>query len=558
MVKRIFSFLNKEVKGLHEAAYLLAFFALFSQVLALVRDRLLAGNFGASQTLDIYYAAFRIPDFIFISVASLVSVAVLVPFLIERMNKGEKEGKDFVDTMFSFFFLLIIFVSVVAYFLIPLLAGLIFDGFHGEVLEQIITLSRVMLLSPIFLGLSNFLASITQAHKRFFVYAASPVLYNIGIIIGVVFFYPVFGINGLAIGVVLGSVLHLLIQVPFVIEKKMFPKFNLVFDFRSVRDVVLISFPRTIALSLDHIATIVLTSLASFMTVGSISVFNFAFNLQSVPLSIIGVSYSTALFPTLSRHFTEGNKQRYMDVMKTALKHIIFWSIPVTVLFVVLRAQIVRTILGSGNFSWANTRLTAAVLALFVISAVAQSLTLLFVRAYYAGGNTRKPLIINFFFSFMIVLFAYVFTKIFYFFPEFRYFIESLFKVSGVVGTEVLMLSLGYTCSEFLNTAALWIAFEKDFKGFSKGVLNMTFQIFSASVLMGFVAYSFLNIFNNIFDINTLLGIFLQGFCSGIIGIAFGVFVLKLLKNKEIEEVWGTLHRKIWKTGVIVPEQESL
>ena len=116
MVKRVLKIFNKEISGLHEAAYLLAFFALMSQLLGLIRDRLLAYSFGASSTLDIYYAAFRIPDFIFVTAASIVSISVLVPFLIEKLDLGFDEGKKFINNIFSFFFILIFGTSLLTYF----------------------------------------------------------------------------------------------------------------------------------------------------------------------------------------------------------------------------------------------------------------------------------------------------------------------------------------------------------------------------------------------------------------------------------------------------------
>lgn len=558
MVKKIFNFLNKEIKGLHEAAYLLAFFAFLSQLLALVRDRFLAGSFGASQTLDIYYAAFRIPDLIFVSVASLVSVSVFVPFLVERLEKDREMTKKFIDNIFSFFFSLIIVVSAIVFLLMPVLVRSFFLGVDVGIQADTIVLSRIMLLSPILLGLSNFLASITQAHKRFLIYAVSPLLYNAGIIIGAVFFYPIFGISGLAYGVILGAFMHLMIQMPAVIGDKLFPKFRIPFDWAIIKEVVFISLPRTITLAFSQISTIILTSLASLMSVGSISVFNLSLNLQSVPISIIGVSYSTALFPTLSSFATNKDYNSFKLSIATAIRHIVFWSWPIIILFIVLRAQIVRTILGSGSFSWSDTRLTAASLAIFVISALAQSLILLFVRGYYSNGNTKKPLYINFVFAGLGVLFAFLAMKLFANFPLFRFFVESLFKVSDLKGTEVLMLPLGFVSAQILNIIVLWLSFEKDFKGISKGLFIPFFQSFSASIIMGFVTYLGLNLFGPIFGLTTVLGVFLQGFLSGILGIIVGIIILKLLKNKEIEEIWATLHKKIWKTKVIVPEQESL
>lgn len=547
MVKKFFNFFNKEINGLHEAAYLLGFFAFMSQLLALVRDRMLAATFGAGHDLDLYYSAFRIPDFIFVTVASLVAISVLVPFIIEKVNISTEESKKFINNIFSFFFLLIISVSLITFFLVPYLIPLIFKGFDASDFPELITLTRILLLSPILLGLSNFFGSITQVYKRFLIYSISPLVYNLGIIFGIIFLYPVFGLTGLVYGVVTGALLHLVIQIPFVIKQGMFPGFKLNFDFQSIKQVILLSIPRTFTLGITQITTIFLIAMATFMKEGSVAIFNFSFNLQSVPLAIIGVSYSIAAFPTLAKHFTSGSLEKFLAEIITSARHIIFWSIPVSVLFIVLRAQVVRTILGAGEFNWDNTRLTAAALALFAFSAVAQGLILLFVRGYYAMGNTKKPLIIGTISGVMIIALSYLFVKVFASCVMFQYFIESLFRVSGIEGTSVLMLPLGYTLAVFINCILLWICFNKQFVGFTKSLRNTLFHSFSASVIMGLVSYLSLNIFDNIFNINTTFGIFMQGFLSGIIGIIVGVIVLKLLKNKEIEEIWITLHHKIWK-----------
>lgn len=559
MVKKFFEMVGKEIVGLHEAAYLLAFFAFLSQILALVRDKLLAYNFGAGHILDIYYSAFRIPDLIFVSVASIVSASVLVPFFIDRFNNDGDRGRRFIDSIFSAFFFGIVAVSIATYFLIPNLTSILFPGFaNSEFLPDLILYSRILLLSPIFLGLSNFLSSITQMHKRFLIYALSPVLYNIGIIFGIVFLYPVIGISGLIWGVVIGAFLHMAIQIPFIIHKDTFPSLRLNFNWSDIKKVILISLPRTLTLSSNQLASFFLVSLASYMSGGTISVFSLAFNLQSVPMTIIGVSYSSAIFPTLSKFFVEKNRKEFLQQMIDSARHIVFWSIPITILFIVLRAQIVRTIYGAGQFDWADTRLTAAVLAIFVISVIGQSLILLFVRAYYAEGKTKKPLIINVFSGLLIVFFGYVLTKAFFAFPIFRFFLEDLFKVSGQIGTSVLVLPLAYSIGVLVNTYLHWHMFEKDYEGFSKPVVATLFQSFSASVIMGYVAFISLRFFNIFFPLTKAWNVFFQGFFAGILGIIVGIIILIILKNKEIEEIWRTLHHKFWKSNVVVPDQETL
>ncbi len=555
MVKGFLNFLNSEITGLHQAAYLLGFFAICSQILALFRDRILAAQFGAGNTLDLYYSAFRIPDILFVSIASMVSISVLIPFLVERFEKGKKEAKEFVDAVFSFFFLLIIVCGLVAFILAPYILKFIFPTFaDANSFSELVGLTRILLLSPVFLGFSNLLASITQVHKRFLIYAISPVLYNIGIITGILFLYPIFGLSGLGWGVVIGAFLHFCIQIPFIISQGMFPKFSIFLNFNTIKTVVFTSIPRTIAASANELSKLFLISMASFFVPGSISVFNFSLNLQSVPFSIIGVSYSLAAFPTLTRLFTGGDRASFLDQMITSVRHIIFWSIPVSVLFIVLRAQIVRTILGAGNFDWEDTRLTAAALSLFIISLVAQNLTNLFIRSYYSQGKTKIPLIMNVVSSILIVLSGFGLVKLFQNNIFFQNFIESIFKVNDIPGTVVLMLPLAFSLGTIVNLILHWVDFERSFKDFTSSIFRTTFHVFSSSVIMGFVTYKFLDIFSNFFNLDTLFGIFMQGALSGIVGIISAVFVLFLLKNRELSEVWGALHKKIWKTKVVIPD----
>lgn len=558
MVEKILNFMNKEWSGLHEAAMLLGSAAVASQVLALIRDRIFAHEFGAGAALDVYYASFRIPDFLFVSVASFVSVTVLIPFLIEKIGKQAEDGKEFLNNVFTVFFAVMVFVSIGIFFLIPKLTAILFPGILGDSRDTLIVLTRIMLLSPILLGLSNLLGSITQTARKFFVYALSPVLYNVGIIIGILCFYPVWGLPGLAYGVVLGALLHLLIQVPTVLRFGLFPRFSRKISFSEIKEVVYLSFPRTIGLSVNQVALLVLVSLASRMPEGSIAVFNFSFNLQSVPLAIVGVSYSVAAFPTLAHLFSKNETEKFINNIVAAARHIIFWSLPILVLFIVLRAQIVRTILGSGEFSWSDTRLTAAALALFAVSLVAQSLILLFVRGYYAAGNTKTPLLVNVISSALTVVFAYFLINVFEANLFFKHFMESLLRIENNQGSIMIMLPLAYSVGMIANALVLFWFFRNDFKAMPSFLRRTFMHSFLGAVTMGFVSYLFLGVFAKIFDINTFLGIFLQGFFSGVLGIVAGVMILKLMKNREIEEVGKALHSKFWKARAIAPDKEEL
>ncbi len=560
MQKKILTFFNKEFNGINEAALLLGGFAFISQILGLIRDRTLASHIGAGPVLDVYYAAFRVPDFIYISIASLASVTVLLPFLVCKIKDDDKSNaRTFLNNIFSAFMVFMVITSLIIAILMPYIARYIAPGFSESQLSSLVTTSRIMLLSPIFIGLSNMIGSVTQLFKNFFVFSLSPIFYNLGILFGIIYFYPIFGVYGLAYGVILGAVMHLLIQVPVVIGHGLFPKLTFKIDWKEIYNVTKLSIPRTLALSCNSLAFIFLIAMASTLKEGSISLFTFSFNLQSVPVGIIGISYSVAAFPVLVKSYSSKDMNNFIGNIIGAARQIIFWSLPIISLIIVLRAQIIRVILGANTFTWADTRLTAAAVALFIISLVSQSLVLLFVRGYYAASKTKKPLIINVTSSLMIIVFAYLILNIFRIFPNVLDLLENLLRVKDVPGTKMLALPMAYALGSLLNFFLIWIMFKKDFLKDKGTMLYKTFiESLLSAVIMGFFAYISLNFFSNIFSLNTFIGIFLQGFISGIIGIGAGILVLYLLKNKEFLDVVKALSHKFSSNRIVVPEQREL
>lgn len=568
MVKKVINLLNREFGNINQAAIILGSFTLLSQILGLVRDRTFAHFLGASSSLDVYYAAFRIPDFLFVSVASLVSVTVLLPFLVEKLgvredgeiNGNSEKAKRFLNDVFTSFLIIMVLVSVFAFFAMPFLTKLIAPGFSSEEIKSLVLLSRIMLVSPILLGLSNLFGSVTQMFKKFFVFALSPVFYNLGIILGAIFLYPIFGLSGLAYGVILGALGHLLVQFPVIKRHDFLPKISLNIDWKSIKDLVILSLPRTLGLSLGAISLIVIVAIASKIGEGSISIFQFALHLQNVPLGIIGISYSVAAFPTLARLFSGEKISDFIAYITLAARQIIFWSLPIMFLFIVLRAQIVRVILGTGNFTWNDTRLTAASLALFAVSVSAQSLILLFTRGYYAAGNTKRPLLINLISTGLTIAMSFVLVDVFKGVPIFRYFFESLLRIENLRYAEVVMLPLAYSIGSILNAFLLWLFFKIDFKVKNKRgqfLFMSFFQSFAGAFFAGFTAYQLLSFFDNFLNINTFWGILGQGFFSGVIGLLVWYVVLKILKNEQIDQIEKSIRvKRFWKTSTLKGDDE--
>jgi len=551
VVARLLSLLSKEWGGLHQAAFLLAISALSAQILALLRDRLLAATFGAGAELDIYYSAFRLPDLIYVSFASFVSVTVLIPFII-RAGKagGEAEVERFLSNLFTVFFGVTVLVGLVAFAGMPYVATYIAPGFGPEALAQLVLLSRLLLLSPLLLGISNLLGSVTQSYRKFFAYTLSPVVYNVGIIFGLIFFYPQFGLVGLVGGVIIGALFHLLVQVPSIIQIGVRLHFVRQINWAEIWTVIKVSLPRTIALSGNQLALAVLVALGSLMVAGSITVFNLAFNLQSVPLIVVGVSYSVAAFPTLAALFSSGEKSQFVAKIELAIRHIMFWSLPAMTLFIVLRAHLVRIVFGTGNFSWSDTRLVAAALALFIISVAAQGLVQLFVRAYYASNNTKIPLLINLSSSAAIVFLAILFTHLFNQVLVFRFFIENLLRIEDLSGGSILMLPLAYSGGILLNACLYWIFFRRHFGVFAPEVTESIWRSFAGAIVGGFVAYHTLALFVPLVDQATYLGIISQGVAAGLAGLIFAIGTLWVLGSVELKEFYSALSAKVWRNPI--------
>lgn len=561
MVSKLLKLLNKDITSMNQAALVLAVFSVLSQLLGLFRDRFLASVVGPSATLDVYYASFRAPDFIYNAVASLFSVTVLIPFITSHIKKADEEKMNrFSNSLLSVYFLGMIIVSAVAFILMPYIAHAISPGFSFSQHTDLVTYTRIMLLSPVLFGLSSLFSAFTQVKQKFLSFALAPLLYNLGIVIGIVFFYPLLGILGVIFGVILGAILHVLIQIPSLLSVSRFPRFTKNIDWKTIKEVVKQSLPRTLGLSISNITFIAMSAIASLLVVGSISVFQLSYNIQTTPMMIIGISYAVAAFPTLTKLFTEDKKEEFMSLIHRATRNILFFSIPCALFFIVLRAQIVRLLLGTGVFSWNDTRLVAGALALFSISITAQSLILILVRGFYAKGNTKTPLKINLVGLVVTILSTALLLLAFKNNLVFQNFITSLLRVDGVSGASVLLLPLGFSIGQIVNAVLLWLYFHKENKTIktSHDIRKTLLHTLGAGIISATGIYIALSLLGVGVDQATFVGVLLQGVLSGIFGLAIYAGVLVLLKNEDIYLFIETIKTKFWKAKPIVPEQADL
>lgn len=540
MVRKLLGKITAPVRGLHQAAYLLALLTLASQVLALLRDRTFAHLFGAGETLDVYYAAFKIPDLVFALVASLVSAYVLIPLIA---GKHKKEMQDTLSEATSFLVIVGGALSLVLAVLAPTLLSVLFPELSKSSLGgDFVLLTQLLLVQPLLLGLSGVLMSVTQVRRKFFLYALSPVLYNIGIILGVLVWYDLYGVLGIGFGVLLGAVLHVGIHIPVVLSEGVFPKL-VVPNRKRIVSLVAHSLPRSGALLVSTLTALMLVVIASHTAVGSVSILSFALNLSLVPLSLIAASYATAAFPVLAEQVEQRQFQAFSDTLQAAARHLIFWSSVILVLGIVLRAHIVRMVLGTGAFDWDATRLTAGVLAVLLIGLIAQGFVLLSSRAFYATGRSWNPFFIQVFGLIASGTSALLLLSLSKDSLLIQHFFEALLRVEGVPGAEVILIAVGATIGQLFMGVVAYVTLERVAPGLQRTLVRPLLEALGAAILGGSAAYGTLTFMGTIAPLTSLVSVFTQGVVAGMVGLAVASAVLILLENKEFRDVYDALRK---------------
>lgn len=540
MVRWIFERIGAPIRGLHQAAYLLAGLTLASQLLALLRDRTFAHTFGAGETLDLYYAAFRVPDLVFALVASLVSAYILIP----RLTKLDAaQTKELLSECMSFLLIFGGAICIVLAIWMPSFLSFLYPSLTASPdAPAFIFLARLLLLQPLLLGLSGIFASVSQVHRRFALFALSPVLYNLGIIFGTIALYPSYGLPGIGVGVILGAIAYALVNVPVIKAAGVAPHFTLP-RFSTMLPIVRNSIPRSLALGMGAVTALFLTALASRVGTGAVSVFNLASNLEAVPLALIGSSYAVAAFPALSEAMGKESRDEFTRILSAGARHIILWSLVALGLIAVLRAHLVRTILGSGAFDWDATRLTAALLVVLAVGLAAQGLVLLFSRALYAARQSWRPLLYQLVAGILTIGAAYALIRL----PSdgFPAVLAGYLKVGDVSGMPVLLLALAATLGQIFLVLLCLIALRKPAPGLGRALVRPTLDGAFAGLAGGAVAYLVLHLQGGIAPLTTLPAVFLEGLIAGVAGLLAAAVALYIVENQEFRIVVHALGKLI-------------
>lgn len=527
MIKRV---INSASTTIASGAMVLGLAGLFSRLIGVYRDRLLATTFGASASLDIYYAAFRIPDFIFHLLVLGALSAGFIPVFSEYLQKDKEKAWKLAESLLFVLMLIVSLSSLVVYLFLPQLITILTPGFSEAMIDQTVDLTAIMLFSPLLLGVSAVFGGVLQTFKRFLAYSLAPIFYNIGIIISLFLFIEPFGLKGLAYGVVLGAFLHLCLQALIAFKLGWKWTFTQIWQKEGLREIFVLMIPRTISLVLLQLTVVVITIFASKLPEGSLSIFTFTNNLAHVPVGLLGISFAVSAFPVLTNHYLNNEINAYFRTIYKTLSQILFFLMPCLVLFVLLDEQIVRLIYGAGEFTWEQTLLTAKTLLFFVPGIFAQTLLPLFARSFYAQKDTKHPLYASLIGLILTIIFCYLFTA------------NTTYGVAG--------LGFAYSIASIIQALLLYLWLAKQPLTQLHSITNTIKETVVAAFAMILVVQLAKDLSGDLLDLFTVKGVLSHFVLPSFIGGIAYLFVLRLFENTE----WMYYSNKI-KIGIKKAEQ---
>lgn len=545
VVRNIFDFLIAKQTSILSGAVIIMVTVLLSKVLGLIRDRLLAHIF-PPDSVAIFFAAFRLPDLIFqLLILGALSVAFIPVFTDVMENKGKNEAFKLAQSILTLALLLLFLVTVVVFIFVDPLTSLIVPGFSPEQKTQVALLTRVILAGQMILTVGSFFIGILQSFQRFIIPALAGVFYNLGIIIGILAFSTNLGILGPAIGVVIGAILHVLIQIPLVI--------SLGFRFRSlktllhpgVKEIFSLMSVRTIGLAAEQFNETIAVVLASLISTASVTYLTFAQHLQIVPIGLFGATIAQAALPVLSAERARGKIDEFKVTLLTTLHQILFLALPALAILIILRIPAVRLVFGASRFDWEATVLTGMTLAYLSIGLASQAISLLLVRGFYALKDTKTPVIVSLIVVTVNIVLSFYFVR--------------------VLHLEVWSLGLAISIANLISSLLLFITLDKKVGGFErKAIFSPFFKMLMATIIMGACLYVPVKLLDQvIFDTTKTINLLVLTGLASVFALAIYVLLVWFMKVRELNTYvdllrkMGHMESKL-KTKEIVHDSETV
>lgn len=510
-----FTQLLKQQTTILSAAFMIMATVVLSQLLGLVRQRLLFSIFKVSTT-GVYFYASSLPDALFQIIISGAIASAFIPVFSQYLVKNkEKEGYHFASTLLSFSLLVFFVISLILFiFANTIIHTFVAPGLPDAQIPTIATLMRIILLGEMLFIIASFFSSVLQCYNQFLIPGFAAALYNLGIIIGIVALSPFLGVYAIGWGVVLGAFLFILMQVPFVLKVGF--RFHFSLDMRSgIIQVFHLMWPRALSIGVSNIGVLMTGILISYLASGTrnLAIFDAAKMLAFAPVSLFGISIAQAAFPILSRE--KENKALFQETLLTSFTQMLYIVLPFSILFLVLRIPIVRLIYGASQFDWPATVLTGRTLAFFSVSIFAQSLINLLQRGFWALHDTITPLVVVAISTLLMIGFG------------------ALFLFGYHWGVE--SIALAYSISTIINLIVLFVILDRKTGGFERKRFSISLiKIFSASFFTAFALYIPIKLLDQlVFDTTKTVNLLILTGISSLAGLMLYMFLTWLFNVKE-------------------------
>lgn len=509
--------------GIGAASALISITTLLSYVAGLIRDRTIAVHFGTTAATDAYNASFLIPDMLFNLFVAGALVAAFMPVFSEYLHKNKEEAFSIANTVLTSASILIAVLTAISFVFMEKIVPFVFPSVDPGSQKDIIFMTRLMLPAAFIFAISNTIGNVVMTYRHFLSFGVSPILYNLGIICGILFFNETLGIYSAAAGVLIGATLHMTVRIIDTLYTEYRYKPELKISHPGFKKIVKLMIPKSISLFFWQINLYIFAVVGMRMIEGGLAAFNFARNIQSVAVSIFGVAFATAVFPSLNFDVNNEDKASFTKNIQKTIQRILFFTIPSMMGLALMAKPITALILGGGEFGEKSLDLTSKILIFFAISIPFESLTQIFSRAYYAMKNTLTPMIMNIF-SFAIIATITIF-------------------VAPKLG--IGWFSIGYTVGFIIYDILFLIGLRKHFKEFDiKGFLKSLAKILVATVFMGLIIHLSK-------DINYYLNLPLKitYVIRMILGAGIYFMVAYLVRSPELSST-GIIFKKLFKKNV--------
>ena len=507
---------------------------------------IIAQAFGVGRELDAYVAANRIPELIVILISGGALTHAFIPvfsgFLAnDDLDSAWKLSSHLINTIFT----VALVISAVVFLLAPwMVSKVVAPGFDSVTAQNTIDMMRILLLSTIIFAVSGIFSGILNSHQHFLLPALAPIMFDVGILFGVLFLLPRFGVHGIAYGAVLGAALHFSIQVPGLVHHKMNWQFELGLRNPQLWRVIRLMLPRIGGLGVFSLNFLVMNNIASRLGVGSVSALDWGWRLMQIPQTLIGTAMGIVIFPTLAALSEMNDLDGKRDAMTGALRFILICSIPAAIGLIVLGRPLI-SLLERGAFDSSASALVYSTLSMFTLGLIVHSALEVIARSFYADKDTLTPLfaalggaLINFVAAFILSDVRVVDASLLHnSVSDSMPFLGFQRQVGNVSG-----LALANSLGVMFEVLSLLYILRRRWHGIQQDALSRTLlRTLIASLVMAAVIVAFDIFWTGMIPGGSLPLTIARLALEGILGLTVFLVVAILLKMQELSELWGII-----------------